>query len=306
MSRARSHHSRNRRLSEDASVLVAYTDGSYLPQTRGGFSGSAVFFDSGSPLNLEQHLNGTPWASPRPGSLRAELYACLLAARQAAEIRVRRLVIKTDCKDAIAWFRDAERDHRQQRQQHSDPIAASWLCARQLVHVELSYTPAHTDRPRRQDFGRDADRYEAADRDWVGNSEADRMAKRAAHRFRYDDDVRRMTSENPLWKPWPRSPSSAGDAKGGLLSLCASYSASAACDAACFVPHTINSFHAHDILCKIEQLPEKHKEQVLRLMVQGKALEELWAFPCLRLRLIALQSSKLTLFPATGQPTVHS
>jgi ribonuclease HI len=160
--------------------VVVYVDGSYFEQ--GEFAGSGVYFGRDSPLNLVQYLPEEKGQKKTP--LRAEVYASVLAVRQAHVHGIKRLVIKQDCKEAIRLLETTLATTK-------DLLLQQYLKSRRWVHVDFMWIKSH------QDLNG------GADEDVFGNHAADQMAKLAANLTRYRDAVLDMDQKNPLQKPLP-------------------------------------------------------------------------------------------------------
>lgn len=172
---------------------IAYVDGSYFEQ--GDFAGSSVYFSEESPLNLVQYL---PLEYKREGdeqALRAEIYASVLAIRQAYENSITYLLIKQDCKEAIKFLSDI--DHRLPLSvlQNRDPLVVAWWNLRQYITVHFEWIKAHS-------HFSDPQQSQMSIEDFLGNFYADKLAKKAANLNRYTQECKHMDACNPLKKPF--------------------------------------------------------------------------------------------------------
>lgn len=159
--------------------MKAYVDGSFFAEGR--FAGSGVYFGPDSPLNLVQYLPDNKYGEKT--ALLAEIYASVLAARQAYLAGFSCLVIKQDCKEAIQMLEKAKLCTQ-------DLLLQEFLKTRKYIDVRFEWIKSHQGL---------AD----ADENVLGNHEADRMAKLAANLTRYRSAVEEMDSKNPLLKPFP-------------------------------------------------------------------------------------------------------
>lgn len=169
-----------------APVVVVYVDGSFFEQ--GGFAGSGVYFGSGSPLNLVQYVPADKYG--KRSALLAEMYAAVLATRQAHFHGIRNLVIKQDCKEAIKALQNAPLTCKK-----SDQLLQDFLYSSRYVSVTFEWVKSHQELAGGESL------------DVLGNHEADRMAKLGANLTRYQSSITEMDAQNPLLKPFPSNSS---------------------------------------------------------------------------------------------------
>ncbi len=172
--------------------LVVYVDGSFFEE--GEFAGSGIYFGPDHGLNLEQYLpeEYTDRSTKCTSAIRAEIYASVLAIRQAYEHNIQTsLIIKQDCKEAIHMLKQIDPSQPLPTSLVKDPLLSAWWTARQYISVKFEWVKAH-----------ETTFTFATEQDWHGNYMADKMAKRAANMTRYEDARRIMDAQNPLKRPF--------------------------------------------------------------------------------------------------------
>jgi ribonuclease HI len=234
-----------------------YVDGSFLPSTPLG--GAAVYFHEQSPYNVETYVPNVISAFD------AEVYASVMATRQALEMGISRLIIHQDCKQAIEFLQKI--DYRRKCTALTNTLTEQfWKCS-QYIEVILVHVKAHVSIAP----AKESEAYQH----WFGNQQADIMAKRASQFSRYNDARLRMERQNPLlcysWSP-------------GLILRIEAW---------------LHIEHLYLVVNKIESLTSSaQRQQAIDLLVKQESalFQKIWNVGDLRIRLISIHDPLRPLF----------